>query len=76
MMKRYFKHNILEALRTALIFLSGFLIYEILIAVEKEWNKIEPSHKIHNFYKIRLIKFLLIFLIDLIVLSTLNYFES
>ena len=64
---------LLEAFRTAIIFVSGFLIYELLLEVEKEWNKIEPSHKMHHFYKRNSIKFLFIFLIDLTILLIFNY---
>jgi hypothetical protein len=63
----------LEAFRTAVIFVSGFLIYELLLEAEKEWNKIEPSHKIHHFYKRNSIKFLFIFLIDSTILFIFNY---
>jgi preprotein translocase subunit SecG len=63
----------LEAFRTAVIFVSGFLIYEILLQAEKEWNKLEPSHKMYHFYKRKSIKFLLIFTIDLTILFIFNY---
>jgi hypothetical protein len=61
-------HIFLQALRTAIIFVSGFLIYEILLDAEKTWNRLEPSHKMYNFYKRKSIKFLIIFLIDLVIL--------
>ena len=63
----------LEAFRTAVIFVSGFFIYELLLEAEKEWNKLEPLHKMHHFYKRNSIKFLFIFLIDLTILFTFNY---
>ena len=63
----------LEAFRTALIFVSGFLIYELLLEAEKKWNELEPSHKMHHFYKRNSIKFLFIFLIDLIIVFVFHY---
>ena len=57
-----------EALRTAIIFVSGFIVYELLLDAEKLWNKLEPSHKRYHFYKRKSIKFLIIFLIDLAIL--------
>lgn len=64
----------LEAFRTAIIFVSGFLIYELLLEAEKKWNELEPLHKIHHFYKRNSIKFLIIFLIDLTILLIFYYF--
>jgi hypothetical protein len=58
----------LESLRTAIIFVSGFIIYELLLDAEKVWNKLQPSHKRYHFYKRKSIKFLIIFLIDLVIL--------
>lgn len=58
----------LEALRTAILFVSGFIIYELLLDAEKIWNKLEPSHKRYHFYKRKSMKFLIIFTIDLVIL--------
>jgi hypothetical protein len=60
--------------RTALIFLAGFIIYELLLDLEKEWNKINPEHKTYNLHKKRGLKFFLILLVDLIILYTLQLF--
>lgn len=68
--KKLFVHS----LRTALMFLAGFIIYELLLDLEKEWNKINPEHKTYNLHKKRGIKFILILLIDLIILYTLQIF--
>jgi hypothetical protein len=57
-----------EALRTAFIFLSGFIIYEILLETEKKWNEMEPSHRVYHFHKRNSIKFLFIFVIDVTIL--------
>ena len=61
---KYFLH----ALRTALLFLAGFLIYEILVRLERTWNKLHQKNQIYHFYKRKSIKFLLILVIDLIIL--------
>jgi len=68
--KKLFVHS----LRTALMFLAGFIIYELLLDLEKEWNKINPEHKTYNLHKKRGIKFILILLIDLIILYSLQIF--
>jgi hypothetical protein len=57
----------LSALRTAIIFVSGFIAYEILLEMEKSWNILYP-HKTLNFVKIKLLKLFLIFLIDLFLI--------
>ena len=67
---------ILSSFRTAIIFVSSFIVYEILLEFEKMWNKEEPNKKIYNFYKRILYKFLLIFLIDLILIYTLFFLSG
>jgi hypothetical protein len=64
------RHGILflHAFRTALLFISGFLIYEILLNLEKLWNKYNPKNKLIHFYRRKIYKFILIFSIDLIIL--------
>ena len=57
----------LNALRTSLIIVAGFIAYEILIELEKIWNHIYPN-KTYNLAKRKLFKLLIIFLIDLILL--------
>ena len=69
-----FVYIFLEAFRTAIIFVSGFLIYELLLESEKKWNELEPLHKIYHFYKRNSIKFLIIFLIDFTILLIFYYF--
>ena len=61
---KYFLH----AMRTAILFIAGFFIYEILLRLEKLWEKINPSHKVYNFYKLKTLKFAIILTIDLIIL--------
>jgi hypothetical protein len=65
-MKKHINHFriFLTALRTAIIVVSGFIAYEILLKIEKTINKIYPS--IHFYFtKRKLLKLFLIFLIDL-----------
>jgi hypothetical protein len=57
----------LSALRTAIIVISGFIAYEILLEMEKAWNILYP-HKTFNFAKRKLLKLFLIFLIDLFLI--------
>jgi hypothetical protein len=64
-----------EALRTATIFVSGFIVYELLLDLEKKWHKLEPSRKIYHFYKRKSIKFLIIFLIDLTILCIFKWLD-
>jgi len=56
------------AFRTAILFVAGFLIYEILIQLEKIWNQANPGNKPYYFYKRKLYKLILIFIIDLLIL--------
>jgi hypothetical protein len=67
---RLFSH----AFRTALLFISGFLIYEILLNLEKLWNKKNPNNKLKHFYTRKIYKFILIFVIDLAILYGLAIF--
>lgn len=62
-----------NAFRTAVIFISGFLIYEILLGLEKLWNITYPEYKIQNFLKRKTLKFVIILLIDLIILYLLFF---
>jgi len=61
-----------HALRTAVIFVAGFIIYEFLVKLEKKWNKDNPSNSMFNFHRRYSLKFLLIFGIDLVLLYTLH----
>jgi hypothetical protein len=68
------KRLFLHALRTSLIFVSGLLIYEILIYLEKKWNLTNPENKTYNYYKRNLYKLILIFIADLIILYGIALF--
>jgi hypothetical protein len=65
---RYFQKMIFHSLRTSIIFVSGLIIYEILLDLEKVWNRENPGHEILNFSKRNIFKFISIFLLDLILL--------
>jgi len=67
---RLFSH----ALRTSLLFVAGFLLYEILYNLEKKWNKANPENKTYNSHKRKLYKLILLFIIDLIILYGLVIF--
>jgi hypothetical protein len=58
----------LNALRTALIFIAGFLAYEFLKILESKWNKMHPNDELKHFLHRKLYHFLIIFLFDLFIL--------
>lgn len=58
----------LNSLRTALIFIAGFLTYEILKILESRWNKLYPNNDVSHFAHRKIYNFILIFIIDLIIL--------
>ncbi len=59
------KKNIINALRSALVAIAGFIIYELLLELEKLWNELSPSKYHYHIHKRRFLHFLGIFLIDL-----------
>lgn len=67
---RMFTH----ALRTSLLFVAGFFIYEVLIYLEKLWNLKNPENKMYHFYQRKLTKLILIFIIDLLILYGIAFF--
>jgi hypothetical protein len=62
----------LSALRTAIIVVSGFIAYEILLEMEKGWNVLYPTNNV-SFTKRKLLKLFLIFLIDLFLIYSVFY---
>jgi hypothetical protein len=62
------KKFFLSAFKTALIAVTGFIIYEILLVLEKLWNNISPNNEKYHFHKRKLMHFLGIFLIDLLLI--------
>jgi len=67
---RIFTH----ALRTALLFVAGFVIYEILVRLEKMLNLANPENQLYNFHKRKTLKLILIFIIDLLILYGIAVF--
>jgi len=61
----------LNSLRTALIFIVGFLTYELLKIVEKRWNKLYPNNEFSHFAHRKKYHFLIIFIVDLIILYSI-----
>ncbi len=57
-----------HALRSALMFVAGFLTYEILKTLEAEWNETHKNNQAIHFAKRKSYHFLAIFLVDLIIL--------
>ena len=64
---------LLNALRTSLIFIAGFLIYEILKRLENEWNAMHPNNEINHFAHRKMYHFLIIFMIDLSILYLIAF---
>ena len=62
-----------NAFRTALIIVSGFIAYEILLEFEIIWNKKNPGNQIRYFMHRKLYKLIIIFLIDLLLLYLVFY---
>ena len=58
----------LDALRTALIVIAGFLIYEILKVIESNWNKLYPNNELIHLAHGKAYHFIIIFTFDLIIL--------
>ena len=58
----------LNALRTSLIFVAGFITYELLKILESEWNKTHPNNQLAHFARRKILHFIFIFIIDLIIL--------
>jgi hypothetical protein len=58
----------LNALRTSLIFIAGFLTYELLKILESKWNKMYPNNEFSHFAHRKVYHFVVIFIIDLLIL--------
>ena len=64
---------LLNALRTAIIFLAGFLSYEILKRLEEEWNIMHPKNEMSHFAHRKMYHFIIIFLFDLSILYLIAF---
>ena len=58
----------LDSLRTAIIFISGFLAYELLKMLEAKWNKTHPNNEMVHIAHRKAYHFIIIFFIDLCIL--------
>ena len=67
-MKINHKRIFLHSLRSALLFAAGFIIYDILVRLEKIWNIQNPENATSNFLTHKVLKFILIFIMDLLIL--------
>jgi hypothetical protein len=65
---RYF---FLNSLRTALIFIAGFLTYELLKIIESRWNKLYPNNEFSHFAHRKKYHFFIIFIVDLLILYSI-----
>jgi hypothetical protein len=57
-----------HAIRSAILFIAGFLIYEILVELEKLWNEVNPENTLTHFQTRKGIKFIVILVVDLLIL--------
>ena len=75
MTKKVLKHNLilLNALRTAVLFFAAFFVYEILINLEKLWNLKNPENSEIHFYKRKIMKFIIVFVLDAMILYALFF---
>ena len=58
----------LDALRTALIVIAGFLTYELLKVIESNWNKLYPNNELSHLCHRKACHFIIIFIFDLLIL--------
>lgn len=65
--RKYFLH----AFRTALIFMAGFLSYELLKMLEAEWNATHQGNELKHFANRKLYHFIVIFLFDLFIIYSI-----
>ena len=63
-----YKRIFLNAARSAVLIVLSFVLYELLTALEKDWNSQNPNNELHHSLKRRLYKFMIIFISDLIIL--------
>ena len=61
----------LNALRTSLIFIAGFLSYELLKMLESEWNQMHPGNELRHIAQRKLYHFIIIFLFDLFIIYSI-----
>lgn len=63
----------LHALRTSIIFIAGFLTYELLKILENEWNINYPNNEVKHFSRRKTYHFISIFIIDLLLLYAIVF---
>lgn len=68
-MKINHKRLFLHSLRSALLFVASFLIYDILATLKKSWN---PDDELRLFYLHKALKFTLILTTDLCILYAIT----
>ena len=69
-MKINHKRLFLHSMRTALLFVASFLIYDILATLEKSWNPGDDT--LRMFYIHKALKFTLILMMDLCILYAIT----
>ena len=69
-------HILLKSWRISFVCIIGFIIYETLLKLEKKWNVMNPGHEKYNVYKRYIIKFIIIFLLSVILLHIMYSFTN
>jgi uncharacterized membrane protein YidH (DUF202 family) len=65
--KIHHKHIFLKALRTALLFISGFIVYELAMELE------DQNQSRLKTIRTKLLKFVIIFTLDILILYALYF---
>jgi hypothetical protein len=65
-----------KSCRISFVCIIGFIIYEILLKLEKKWNVMNPRDKKYNVYKRYIIKFIIMFLVSIIILYIMYFFTN
>jgi hypothetical protein len=69
--KIHHKHIFLKSFRTALLFISGFIVYEL--AMELEEHKSYQHKSRLKTIRTKLLKFVIIFMLDILILYGLYF---
>jgi hypothetical protein len=71
-MVKQIKHHefFLNSLRTALVFIAGFLTYELVKILEDEWNKLHPNNELRHFVHRKSYHFVIIFFSDYFIINS------
>jgi uncharacterized membrane protein YidH (DUF202 family) len=69
--KIHHKHILLKSFRTALLFISGFIVYELAMELEDQHTSQNKSRL--KTIRSKLLKFVIIFTLDILILYALYF---